>query len=385
MQPNPKIQPRKKTRHKKANGEGTVIELPNGKFKAIISVEVNGKRRRPSRTASKRSDAYALLLQLRAEAAKNPTAFADADNIDVKTYLESWLDGVVSQASESTKDLYKTTVENHIAPKIGQIRLRKLNGLQIQEWITGLQRDEVGTRTVELAYTTLRNALNYACDRLDLIPKNPVLRIPKPAHKRKDIFPFEEAESARLIDMSDGTRDGALIRMGVSNGPRQGELFGLKWTKVDLKKGTMLIDVQVTEQRGILRVDVPLKTESSRRLLELTPETVESLKRHRAILMAEGNAGSPFVFPAPEGGPQSRGNFRIRVWKPLLVEAGLKHRGFHHVRHTYAAISLGANCPIAVLSKTLGHAKISITMDTYGHLLEGQTKAAKDIMTKKFG
>lgn len=369
----------------RGNGEGTVFQLPSGKWKAQITIFKDGKRSRPSRICDRKSDAYAKLSELKTEAVAPACPAVVKSVLLMKDYLSMWLKDVVSTKSPSTIDLYGSTVKNHVNPYIGDKPLHELRPLDMQTWIADLQRSGVGSRTVEVAYTTLRNAMNHAADRLELIPKSPLKKISKPSHEREEIFPLNLEESRRVIRLTEGTRYHALMRLAISTGMRQGELFGLRWDRVDFKNNTVTIDQQVTEIRGALRVGVKLKTRCSRRVLQITEETCQAIRVQRAILMTEGNASSELVFPSPEGGAMSRGNFRVRVWKPLLSEAEIAFRGFHHVRHTYATLALGELTPIAVVSKTLGHSKVSITHDIYSHVLPEHTQAATATMARLLG
>jgi integrase len=47
----------------------------------------------------------------------------------------------------------------------------------------------------------------------------------------------------------------------------------------------------------------------------------------------------------------------------------------HDLRHTAATLMLRRGMPVEVVSKILGHARVSITMDTYRHVLESEKKA----------
>ncbi|MCJ7537419.1 MAG: site-specific integrase, partial [Anaerolineales bacterium] len=59
----------------------------------------------------------------------------------------------------------------------------------------------------------------------------------------------------------------------------------------------------------------------------------------------------------------------IRYFKKLLNEAGLPEIRFHDLRHTAASIMLNHGIPVIVVSRRLGHARPSITLDVYGHLI----------------
>ena len=59
----------------------------------------------------------------------------------------------------------------------------------------------------------------------------------------------------------------------------------------------------------------------------------------------------------------------LRDFKKLLIVAGLPPIRFHDLRHTAASILLNQGIPIITVSRRLGHARASITLDVYGHLI----------------
>lgn len=52
-----------------------------------------------------------------------------------------------------------------------------------------------------------------------------------------------------------------------------------------------------------------------------------------------------------------------------VTAAGLSSIRLHDVRHTYATVALSAGVPITIVSRRLGHATVSITLDVYSHVL----------------
>lgn len=60
-----------------------------------------------------------------------------------------------------------------------------------------------------------------------------------------------------------------------------------------------------------------------------------------------------------------------RVWKAILKGAGLPDVRFHSLRHTHATQLLANGVPIIEVSKRLGHAQPSTTLNKYGHVLKG--------------
>lgn len=369
---------------KKPNGEGSIFKLPNGKWKAVVNLgwTPNGKRRRRSRTTKSRADAAAALRDLQNKVDDGDSFVAS--RLTVGQFLTQWLADVVKpDRSENTFESYRRSIEKHIAPRIGTVLLSKLSPLHVQGMIADMARDGTGSRTKQLAYTTLRVAMGQA-QALGQIRENPCTPIPKPTNERKDIKPLTLEESKQLLEETDGTGLHAFYLLALSAGVRQSEMFGLRWEFVDLAAGKIRIEQQAVDISGKVVVRRP-KTKASIRTIDVTPAVVDALILHRANLLKRGLAGNPLVFPAAEGGYMRRGTFRTRAWKPLLKRLGIKHRGFHHLRHTYATLALGAGVPVHVVSSVLGHAKPATTLNIYSHVLEQQQSAAKLAMAKLFG
>ena len=53
----------------------------------------------------------------------------------------------------------------------------------------------------------------------------------------------------------------------------------------------------------------------------------------------------------------------------LLRNAGLPEIWFHDLRHTAGSLMLNNSVDVIIVSRRLGHAKPSITLDVYGHLI----------------
>jgi integrase len=81
------------------------------------------------------------------------------------------------------------------------------------------------------------------------------------------------------------------------------------------------------------------------------------------------------LFSNIEGDP-IKPNSVTRSWSRFLSAHNLRKVGFHSLRHTNASILIAAGMDILTISRRLGHRKASITLDTYGHLIEGADAAA---------
>lgn len=120
------------------------------------------------------------------------------------------------------------------------------------------------------------------------------------------------------------------------------------------------------------RVVGPPKTASGARAVHLTDELhveLDSLKASRA--------GGDLLFTASRGGAILHRTFWSRVWLPAVSHLEPRPR-IHDLRHSHGSLLLARGIPIHVVSRRLGHSKIQVTVDTYGHLLpDAQMLAAQ--------
>ena len=113
-------------------------------------------------------------------------------------------------------------------------------------------------------------------------------------------------------------------------GLRKSELLGLRWSRVNLDEGSVLIDTMF-HRHGL---DESTKTPSSRRRIPLDPELVDALRRHRAAQRIErvraGEAWNQvepdFVFTNEVGEP-IKPDWATRSFKRLCQDVGLSGPG----------------------------------------------------------
>jgi integrase len=90
------------------------------------------------------------------------------------------------------------------------------------------------------------------------------------------------------------------------------------------------------------------------------------------------------VFPSQVGTPLSARNLQ-RQFKALLERAGLPPIRFHDLKHTCATLLLSRNVHPKIVSEMLGHSNISITLDTYSHVIPGLGDVAAGAMDDVLG
>jgi integrase len=167
-------------------------------------------------------------------------------------------------------------------------------------------------------------------------------------------------------------------------GMRRGEALGLRWSDVDLENARLSVcRVLIPINRAVV-VNEP-KTAKGRRVIALDPGTVEVLKSQAASQLGEQEewddawVDSRLVFAQANGAaldPESVSRyFRQAVKQSMLPPIRL-----HDLRHTHATLALQAGVHPKVVSERLGHATVSITLDTYSHAIPAlQEEAAERI------
>jgi integrase len=270
---------------------------------------------------------------------------------------------------------YEPIVCNHVKPSLGRLKLTALTPAHVR----GLYREKLdgglSPRTVHYAHVTLNKALKQAVSD-GLIPRN-VCEAVKPARPQKrEIAPLSPEQARRFLEACRGERLEALFVLAVHTGMRQGELLGLHWENVDLEAGTLRVRRTLAQTNDGPMLSAP-KSAKSRRRIKLAGAAVGALTRHRATQNAERLRLGGFwedrglVFPNRNGGFLSPYLLTDGPLKRPLERAGLPPIRFHDLRHTCATILLSRGVHAKLVQELLGHATISITLDTYSHVLPG--------------
>jgi integrase len=173
---------------------------------------------------------------------------------------------------------------------------------------------------------------------------------------------------------------------------RRGELLGLKWQDIDFEKGVLQVRRALTRMpTGLGYKETEPKTKMSRRSIVLISFAIEALKKHRdRQLEMKARAGGAwqehdYVFSTPLGTHLSPGHDVLVQLKILLKKAGLPEIRFHDLRHSTATLLLSKGVHPKVVQEILGHSEISMTMDTYTHVLPTMQKTAMNELNDIFG
>lgn len=167
---------------------------------------------------------------------------------------------------------------------------------------------------------------------------------------------------------------------------RPEEYLALQWKDIDFSQGVVTVQRTLCWRRrgGGWYFGEP-KTARSRRSIPLPFSVVRDLSEHKRRQAEERLKGGPsykaldLVFATSEGGPLLSQNLFRRHFKPILRRAGLPESiRMYDLRHSCATLLLAANENPKVVSERLGHATITLTLDTYSHVLPSMQRAATE-------
>jgi len=308
-----------------------------------------------------------------------------ADNLKVGEYMIRWLaDSVADTVRWSTFARYEQNTRLHIVPAFGRAKLKNLTPAHVRGLYRQKLDEGLSPRTVQYIHMTLHKALKQAVAD-GLIPRNVTEAVKPPRPVKKEIRPLDAEQTRALLRTARGDRLEALYVVAVTAGLREGELLGLKWEDLDLDAGKLAVrrSLSITKDGPVFKFPKNGKGRS----IKLTTRAVEALKRHRAAQNEErlrlGTLweDNGLVFPGERGQPMRAWSLTGGPFLRLLKRAGLPEKTrFHDLRHTCATLLLGRSVHPKIVQDLLGHATISITLDTYSHVLPGMGDQAADAM-----
>lgn len=416
--PQPTPKPRKS---KSANGAGGIRRRSDGRYEArlVIGYQENGKPKRISIYGTTEREVRRKLTETKYQL-DNGT-YCDKDNITFTGWMLKWLDVYAKPGIKpSTYTSYKTYINGHIAPYFRNTKLQDLQPDRLQQFLNykstagRLDGKEGGNsaKTVLNIKNMIHAALKQACIN-GIISRNiaDLVKTPKQSKKEMRVLTIEEQES--LINAARSDRYGIPIILALYTGMRVGEILALKQEDLVLEGSEPVIHVRASMKReykdGITNNDGEFfgdnadnktilmrsspKTYTSIRDIPLIPEAVEILKKqHQYIEEDKFNAGMAFtdhgfVFSNPLGHPFDQRTY-ADSFERIVKAAGIDKTiqigtndasiGFHTLRHTFATRAIENGMDILVLSKILGHAQASTTLNKYGHVLADHMRSSME-------
>lgn len=388
------------------------------------------KRQSVNGTARTQTDAERALARAIADHGRG--LIAPASDITLEAYAATWLKRQTN-LQPSSLEAYRWELGFPLRT-LGSKRVKDIKPATLKDYVSSLPQATVthgggapekrstrpmSPRTQGKIVTRLRSLFAEAVSD-QIIYTNPMDAVKRPRGHAPEVvgrvYDFHEAQRCRAVGDTlhrlEMLRAWIAVLLGLSLGMRRGEILALTWADVDLRGATLRVTRGLTGMTGGAPVFGPPKTKASKREIAIPRSLLVALEAHRDRQALErGVAGRAWldtgaIVATEIGGYTNPTNLirtleTVRFWSdarnlepadtpsPLLgvplakratletlARAGpaLPHIRVHDLRHTYATLALRSKVPVEVVAKTLGHTRISITMDTYRHVLESEMR-----------
>lgn len=373
-------------RGRAANGSGMQPRLrSDGRWEVRYSAGIHPGTGKPVVRSIYGRTSEEVVQKLRAvTAAIDAHTFVEPQRMALGEWLDIWLSEYSGGIKPGTLKCYSDAVKNHVKPGLGAVRLCELQPHAVQRFVNGLQRGGLSPKTVKNIHGVLCKALSEAV-RVRYIASNPAAGCILPKIVRDEIHPFDAEEIAAFMDGIRGNPSEAVFFVALNTGMRLSEILGLRWSRVDFKKGTIRVDAQLLVKRGADSVrELGLPKNSRPRTFIAAPAVMECLRgverRQKEWRLQAGPVWSnplDLVFTNEMGEDMPHATVEHRFSR-VLASAGIEGHRFHDLRHTFTVESIRAGVDVKTLSANLGHSSVAFTLDVYGHVTKDMQQEAAD-------
>lgn len=315
-------------------------------------------------------------------------------DIPVYRYLVEFLKRVEPELQKNTIVSYRGMINGKIRryfQRRPQLTVGNLKPQDIQDFYQSLFADGVVANTVIHYHALLRRAFQQAFKE-ERIDANPFDRVGRPKKNKFHGENYTQEELLTLLHLARGDVIYPAILLAGAMGLRRSEALGVRWSRIDWEKRTVLLDTKIVEYRenGKKKVEPveEMKNKSSRRTLPLPDPVVEMLqvqKEHREVYrkMFQGSYNAQYLdyVCVNQLGELLRPSYVTDHFRELLEKYGLRHIRFHDLRHTFASLLINQDVPLINVSNFLGHSDLSTTANIYAHLDKASKQASADVIS----
>jgi integrase len=424
--------PRQKRTLKRSDGEGTISKRRNKAgeiigFKGAVTIGTTGLGIPERRWVSGISEQEVRSKIEAIKTARDAGMLANSQNRTVADFLKMWLEHKEFDGTRlKTTVRYAQSVNGHVIPNLGAIKLDKLRPLDIETALRHIRRT-VSAKEARRTRLTISMALNQAV-RWEMLPRNVCLTVRPPtipAEEQNETRFWTPAKARIFLEFMRPHRHYALFYTGLMTGLRPCELLGLRWRDTDLNTAMLHIEQDAVSVNGKMLIG-PVKTRASRRQVTISADTVQVLEEHKSRQdlekrnAQEGYKNLGLVFASEIGTITNYANLKrvllesiakiaMKSWQKegmiTITKAGIytqyrtflqtrpelkEHMpvneiGLHGLRHTHASILIHRGMNAKVVADRLGHASVAFMLQHYAHLYDDQRRDAALSVTEFLG
>lgn len=302
-----------------------------------------------------------------------------AEKILFGEFIKQWNEITKIKKQISTYDGYNHIIDKYIYPYFNtlEITLGDLRTDDLKDYMYVLNKFcNLSNCTIGKHYEIIKASLNYAVNN-KLLKDNPCNYIKKPKKEKVDVFPYNEFELHKLMEVAKGDPLEVSIYLTIWYGFRRSEVLGLKWENIDFINNRIHVCEKVVRAKidgKLQRVASPeMKTETSKRFLPMSYEikkyllAVKSNQEKNKKLIQKEYLTTDYVCVDKNGKPIEP-DYLTGHFRKLLEKNELRHIRFHDLRHSCATLLINKNMNMKDVSEWLGHADITTTLNMYTHV-----------------
>lgn len=340
-------------------------------------------------------EAHKRLKEIYLESVKTEYVYVNKESF--AAYLDLWMTTVkILELKPKSYDRLEQTINLYVKPSLGEIQLSTVTSDDIQQMLAKLKDEGKSYSTIKKAYDAVNGAFKWGlrCEP-PKVKKNPAANVIVPSRKlfaQKQIPFYTKDEATALITQAyskcgNGKRRyplGAFVPLLINTGLRMGELLALKWgTDIDFENRTLKVHNNIVFVRDrdkdkgykLLEQETVKSDAGQDRTIPLNDNAYAALLD---IYQVTGN--ETYVMTTSEH-THVKPRQLDQMFRRIAVATGLpedKIYGVHALRHTFATLLLSNGIDIKTVSSLLGHADVSITYNTYIHVMREQKAKALD-------
>ena len=337
---------------------------------------ITGKRNRYYKTVKcgKRqaeAELRKMIAEIEGGGICTPTAMKLGD------WMDTWLTTYLPNIEQTTRDGYREKIDNYIKPNLGHLPLKALSPRAIQDWINNLMKEDRSPKTIRNAYNNLNAALKKAVI-LQMIPRNPCEGTELPKLQKYQAQVYNVATIQQALAAADSLSIYLIILLGASVGLRRGEMAALQWKDIDFAAETLTVTKNRVHTKNAVVEKAP-KSQAGNRTISIGGDVANALREAKAIY--EETAEKPgfrdlgYVLCKEDGKPFHPDSI-TQKWERFVDKANLPKIRLHDLRHSNATALIAAGVSAKVVQHRLGHADVSITLNTYTHVLSDMDEDA---------
>ena len=339
---------------------------------------LTGKRERRYKTIKgTKKQAEAELRKMISDLESGNTITMSA--MKLSAWMDTWLTTYLPNIEETTRDGYQEKIENYIKPSLGHLPLKAIKNHNIQQWILDLRKRGLSPKTIRNAYNNLNAALKKAVV-LQMIPHNPCegTELPKLEKYQAQVYNITTMQSA--LALADSLSMYLIILLGATVGLRRGEMAALHWDNIDFSTETLsVVQNRVHAKKAV--VQKAPKSKAGYRTITLCHDVADALRM--AKVAYDRAATKPgfhdlgYVLCKENGHPFHPDSI-TQKWERFVAKHNLPKIRLHDLRHSNATAMIASGISAKVVQHRLGHSDVSITLNTYTHVLPEMDQDAAD-------